>query len=148
MVELSAELKTFCARRTRWVRFLKGRIGADGTGLGVEKEERLLGRVVEKGARLAKAIEAAEEEAICALGEVREIEQLLGLTLPPVDELHRRFEEEELEEEVGIQELVGELQGAVDEALAGRAETKGVVAAGTGSRAGGAEAAGARTGAG
>eukprot|EP01047_Picozoa_sp_COSAG01_P132471 COSAG01_NODE_62346_length_285_cov_0.736559_1_plen_41_part_01 len=41
MVELSAELKTFCVRRTRWVRFLKGRIGADGTGLGVEKEERL-----------------------------------------------------------------------------------------------------------
>eukprot|EP01050_Picozoa_sp_SAG11_P007924 SAG11_NODE_676_length_7798_cov_33.772438_6_plen_158_part_00 len=114
----------------------------------MEKEKRLLERVVKKGARLAKAVEAAEEEAICALGEAREIEQLLDLTLPLVDELHRRLEEAEMEEEVGMQERVGELQGGVDKALAGRAKTKGVVAAGTGSRAGGAEAASARTGAG
>eukprot|EP01050_Picozoa_sp_SAG11_P040294 SAG11_NODE_17440_length_518_cov_2.823389_1_plen_108_part_10 len=53
-----------------------------------------------------------------ALGEAREIEQLLDLTLPLVDELHRRLEEAELEEEARMQELVGELHGAVDKALA------------------------------
>eukprot|EP01050_Picozoa_sp_SAG11_P052703 SAG11_NODE_30671_length_298_cov_2.281407_1_plen_84_part_01 len=65
MQESVGELAVYCERRSRWIRFLQGRIISAGasTGRGVEKEKRLLRRALAKGETLVKTIKVEKEQA-------------------------------------------------------------------------------------
>eukprot|EP01050_Picozoa_sp_SAG11_P014883 SAG11_NODE_1877_length_4133_cov_20.873079_1_plen_215_part_00 len=104
---------------------------------GVKKEKRLLRRALAKGETLVKAIKLEKEQARCATAKARELERLMELALPMVDEAHQRLEAAERIEAVlaacrGRQQgLVRTAAGWMDWAVAAEEDAGSATTAGT-----------------